>query len=541
MIGSLASRNGATPIFVLALGMAGWMYGCSPDPDRHPYTQFDPPDEDRRSDDEEGSGGNGLGGTGASSGEAGAGGESGLPPDGDPPFCEADGCPETGTCDRVGDLCGENGFCVDVAFGSVCACEEGYYLGQTECLDIFECELSVCASAATCFEKPGGFECRCPKNTFGDGLFCLEEDPCASESCGAFACEPVPWGAVCLCPQGLRGPRCEEICGTAFFADEALTNLVLETLDVSELPTWGSLAFWSSLSTSRLSLDEIHSLSGMECWQGLRSLDLYGQAVSDVAPLSELHFLEEIDLGCTPVRNLEPLSKLYRLEWLALDQSQCARAEEEDVDLSPLSNLLQLREISVSGLSLDSFVPLTNLPRLTTLVAEQTKVPSFAPVGEFVSLERLSLAGSDVSAGSSMKDFHFLSSLTSLSELNLSRTEFSDLGVLAALDRLTSLSLSENHLKDAALQNGLTFMKRVSMVDLSFNQLTKLPKFGVDVLVSELNVWGNDIASLKGVDEIKFAPGARLFVGANSLDCAAEKERLSVLKERGVAVFADCP
>lgn len=510
-------------------GVLGGLCGCAAESESPPPIPSGSMDPDRGSGATAGQGGessDGSGGDGTDPNLGGEGGEGAEEPVEEPTIASS--------CAELEDGCGAHAYCADVPYGFQCFCEEGFFSTGDGCVDVLECELSVCAKDATCSEEPGGFECACPEEMFGDGLFCLEEDPCAEVSCGPGACEPVLTGSVCLCPIGVKGPGCEQVCESPAFVDEALTALVLETLGVSALPAWGLGSYGSTLTASRLGEDPIASLEGLQCWTSLETLDLFGQDIEELGPLSGLYLLSSLDLGCNPAREFSPLSGLSRLRALSLGQLQCQLPDEPEVDLSPLSELLHLEQLYLSGLTVSSLAPLSELPRLHTLALEETSADSFDFLVPMRSLARLSLADSEVG------DFNFLSLLTSMTELNLSRTGFSELALLTPLKRLRAVWLAGNQLTDADLEGGFEFMKNIVTLDLSENQLTHLPSLPEELVLSELNVWGNGITSLKDVEKIGFAPGARLFIGDNSLDCKAEKGTLSKLKERGVTVLGDC-
>ncbi|XP_077987551.1 uncharacterized protein LOC144442158 [Glandiceps talaboti] len=73
------------------------------------------------------------------------------------------------------------------------------------------CDVSNCASGATCQSNSCGFKCSCPRGKGGETCEdILVPDSCSSSPCsGDSTCVNGAEGYICLCPDGFKGKTCE--------------------------------------------------------------------------------------------------------------------------------------------------------------------------------------------------------------------------------------------------------------------------------------------------------------------------------------------
>lgn len=85
--------------------------------------------------------------------------------------------------------CGANGTCMQAA----CACDDGYAVVGTECLDVDECATNAddCDANATCTNEPGTFSCACDDGFSGDGTTCTPLEPTIAEMVTGTGTDPV--------------------------------------------------------------------------------------------------------------------------------------------------------------------------------------------------------------------------------------------------------------------------------------------------------------------------------------------------------------
>ncbi len=129
------------------------------------------------------------------------------------------------------------------------------------------------------------------------------------------------------------------------------------------------------------------------------------------------------------VTDLSPLSGLTQLQELSLDGTKVS-------DLSPLRGLTQLQQLSLNGTDVADLRPLEALTKLRILYVGASLVLDLTPLERLTQLEKLSLFQTKV------KDLAPLKSLARLESLALGRTEVSDLTPLGGLTQLRVLDLT---------------------------------------------------------------------------------------------------
>lgn len=123
------------------------------------------------------------------------------------------------------------------------------------------------------------------------------------------------------------------------------------------------------------------------------------------------------------------------------EQVQIIADELSEADLKRLSQLKNLKELSITGCALDD---------------ADVKI-----IGGMTSLEELSLRGNI-----DIKDITPLSNLTGLTHLYLSATGIEDISCLSGLTKLTWLSISETKVADVSPVENLTVLKTLEMSNL---------------------------------------------------------------------------
>lgn len=212
---------------------------------------------------------------------------------------------------------------------------------------------------------------------------------------------------------------------------EQLTEL--RWLDLSRNPLMSVAELGAATKLIRLQLGhtEAPTLAGLDGLPDLEDLDLYGSRVLTIEAITGLPSLRSLDLGLCIVRDLRPLASLTRLESLTLGnpslhmtrRSVFSSSDPVALELAPLAQLTNLRQLRLYGLRLTSLEVLSELVSLEELV-----------------LDRCEFADS----------MRSLPRLPRLELLDLARTAGVDLRVLAEQPRLRALSLDEAALPDVS-------------------------------------------------------------------------------------------
>ncbi|MCY3680881.1 MAG: leucine-rich repeat domain-containing protein, partial [Gemmatimonadetes bacterium] len=193
----------------------------------------------------------------------------------------------------------------------------------------------------------------------------------------------------------------------------------------------------------------IRDLTGLEFAINLTALDLEGEGVgvdgewvnsneiSNLSPLSNLIRLERLYLSGNSISDVAPLSNLTNLEALWLDVNSIS-------NVAPLSNLTRLKGLELSFNSISSVAPLSNLTSLRSLTLADNSISNVSALSGLTRLEWLDLSFNSIS------NVAPLSNLTSLIELDLSYNSISSVAPLSNLTRLEWLGLDNNSISDLA-------------------------------------------------------------------------------------------
>jgi len=129
-----------------------------------------------------------------------------------------------------------------------------------------------------------------------------------------------------------------------------------------------SLKTWTRLRRLTITGSGVRSLAGLEALTGLEELRLIMMAVDDLSPLADLVRLREIELtGLTRAHDLTPLGRLTSLRRLAIARAGIEYRDIVHVDsLRPLAGAKALEELTMTAAVVDDrdLVPLLELPSL---------------------------------------------------------------------------------------------------------------------------------------------------------------------------------
>ncbi|MDR1642720.1 MAG: hypothetical protein LBT59_23770, partial [Clostridiales bacterium] len=156
---------------------------------------------------------------------------------------------------------------------------------------------------------------------------------------------------------------------------------------------------------------------------------------NDLSQISKLTKLRELSLVNTKISSLDFASNLTELA--SLDISHCNVA-----NLEPLSRLNKLQSLNISHNRATSLEPLSNMANLEWLAVSFADISDLAPLANLESLTTLYLNGNKI------RDLQPLSSLSNLSDLWLGSNLITSIDPLSGLANLSRLDLSLNQITD---------------------------------------------------------------------------------------------
>ncbi|KAJ3289702.1 hypothetical protein HDU79_003846 [Rhizoclosmatium sp. JEL0117] len=172
--------------------------------------------------------------------------------------------------------------------------------------------------------------------------------------------------------------------------------------EIEDFDLVGTLVWLRELRLDNTQVDDLQFINGMT---KLEKLCVWCTSVSDLFPIAHLTKLKSLDVGDTQVTSLEPLegltglvklditknrvhhlnslSKLKNLEVLILNETSF------DGDLKVLSQLKNLKTLSMANTSVNDLSPLAGLSKLNALNILGTDVQSFSPLQSLEFLDKL--------------------------------------------------------------------------------------------------------------------------------------------------------
>ena len=150
------------------------------------------------------------------------------------------------------------------------------------------------------------------------------------------------------------------------------------------------------------------------------------------------------------------------------------------LDLSPLSNLTELKVVFIHRFRLSDITSLAKLTQLKGLILVENGIRDITPLAGLVNLDWLTLLENPIA------DLSALANLTQLKELQIRAGRITDITSLANLTNLITLNLGSNQIVDISPLAGLTQLEKLvidnnQIVDISpLANLTQLKELKID-------------------------------------------------------------
>ena len=196
--------------------------------------------------------------------------------------------------------------------------------------------------------------------------------------------------------------------------DTALQAVVRETLEELGLPASAPLTKEKMLQLTSLKANHrgIFDITGLEFALSLKELLLGGRnRITDLSPLANLTNLTQLHIwhrevaDMPPVTNLDisPLSGLINLEGLSLENNGIS-------DISPLAGLKKLKILGLAVNAINDISPFAGLKKLQHLNLSDNSIEDLSPLAGLTNMEELWIEGNPVTnfrplAGLNLTDF----------------------------------------------------------------------------------------------------------------------------------------
>lgn len=188
----------------------------------------------------------------------------------------------------------------------------------------------------------------------------------------------------------------------------------------------------------------LENLVGIDKCANLYYLNLSLQSVSDIEPIHNLTKLEVLYLDQNRrINDISPLSNLINLRYLDISVNPIT-------NISPLANLRNLEVLDIIGNDVDDISVVRNFPKLKEFWASRLPIQNLDDFSNAVDLEVLFFMFSEI------KDISALANCRKLIQIEISGNEISDISSLENLTDLLTLRITENKIEDIAPIKNLT-------------------------------------------------------------------------------------
>jgi Leucine-rich repeat (LRR) protein len=215
-----------------------------------------------------------------------------------------------------------------------------------------------------------------------------------------------------------------------------------------------------SFQTLDLSGKQIESIEGLQYAANLEELTLsYNEEIEDISPLSDLVNLKKLYIATNRITDLQPLESLTNLEALDISRNQISNIEV-------LSKLRSLNYLMAEDNNISDVSPLSQLVDLTFLGLGGNEIADISPLGTLTQMRSLYLRDNQI------KDISSIVNMIVLGNVHLSYNKITDISPLAHMNSsFGGLSLAGNQIEDLSPLENLTWMTSLNLTD---NDITSI-------------------------------------------------------------------
>lgn len=226
---------------------------------------------------------------------------------------------------------------------------------------------------------------------------------------------------------------------------------------------WNDLSYeWQSIFTRKLNLSDSVSLGDVKRITAIDELDISNnQYIQTLEPLSQLLSLNHLDVSGTKISDLTPIRNLTELESLTVSDTPVK-------DLLPLKYSSRLKKLNINHTDVIDISVVDKMTALQSLEMRETQVIDFASIGYLTELEKLDLSTTAI------VNLAMLEDLTQLTELNISNTNVEDLNPLKGLKKMRLLELDSTRIQAIGALGSLESLNVLHANYTSISDLTPL-------------------------------------------------------------------
>lgn len=294
------------------------------------------------------------------------------------------------------------------------------------------------------------------------------------------------------------------------FADAVLEAEIREMLGLDSSAVIMSSDLWE---ITTLTIPEgVNTLEDLQWFEELETLTISGFSEPDLSPLTELVSLRTLYLTGTAL-DAAGTAAIGSMTWLTqLYMSGCGLSS-----VSFLEELNSLQVLDLSDNSLGSVAALAGMTDLRALNLADNVLDSIEDLAALTNLQELILSGNlltditplrrltalqvlDIS-DNSITSLEILFALSKLTDLDASGNELYSVEDLSVCTSLVTLDLSDNHLYSIEDLKNLTTLQELI---LDYNSLTSLPDFNDDCALVYISAEHNRLVNVSGLSDLQW-------------------------------------
>ena len=254
----------------------------------------------------------------------------------------------------------------------------------------------------------------------------------------------------------------------------------------------------------------VRDLTGLQFATSVTWLHLIDNQISDLSPISGLIELREIWARGNVLSDITPVRGLTNLTHLEFPGSPIS-------DLSPVKGLTNLIYLNCNDTLVSDLSPVSRLVNLEWLYMRNTRISDMSPVSGLINLKEIYFSGDDTISdlsplaglinlesirlgGSNISDLTPLTDLINLKRLDLYRNAIQDLSPIAGLTGLNRLDLSVNDISDVSALVQLTNLQWLSVAENNISDVSPLARL---TNLEWLGVYNNEISDLSPLDGLR--------------------------------------